>query len=467
MIIKPLFRRNYFTFASIILVFMAIGFASTYLYSKYERSQMVIRPNFFFNHIFSELDPDPEKALEKMRAASGQTDPIAFFLVNNEGISIKEHQKILDHPLSQEQLNDLRSGTSLRFTGDNTPGARHIDIFATKNPDWFFVTEFHGLRGPKNPNLMWITLGSLACCTLISVAIALILQFSKYRQRAEEALEVLQVMRQGNLSARMPAKKFEDLGPLVQAFNIMADDIERMVENMKKAYFARRQLLQDLAHDLRTPLASLKTFLETLKHSDRKLSEEKRHEVVSLCFTEVEYFGNLVEDLLFLAQITEPKYSLGSEDIDILERVYEQVHVFKTRYPHIQFDVASNLNEGQTHLIGSTKLIDRMLRNAFENSSSFAKSKIRLELTKSSEHIQINILDDGPGFSERALKEFGYKKASRVLSGDSDNKRISVGIGSVIMREIVQLHSGELHAENILKQDEVLGSKVSLILPVV
>ncbi|QDK38406.1 HAMP domain-containing sensor histidine kinase [Bdellovibrio sp. NC01] len=464
MITKPLFRKNYLPFASIVLVFVMIGFASSYLYTRYEKSQMIIRPSPFLRHIMGDLDQDPMVSVPKMRASMDGTEPFRFYLINKEGQNLLDDGKLLEQPLAEDQLEEILSGQPVQIRLNTESIYKNLDISKTTKDNVFFVTAF---KAPVNrpSHLMWITVGSLAACALISVAVALFYQFSKYRERALEALEVLAKMKHGNLSARMPTKKFEDLAPLVDAFNQMADDVEHLVENMRKSDHARRQLLQDLAHDLRTPLASLKTFLETLKTADKRLSEEKRHEVVSLCFTEVEYFGNLVEDLLFLAQITEPKYSLGTEEIHLIERVQEQIHVFKTRYPKLSFEIRTNLDPDKTIVIGSTKLIDRMLRNAFENSSSFAKGKVIVDLQQQGAKLVVSIQDDGPGFSERALKEFGYKKASRVLSGDSDNKRISVGIGSVIMREIVQLHSGELRAENVLNQDQVLGSKVSFTLP--
>lgn len=468
MITQPLFRKNYFSFVTIILVFVLIGFASSWLYSKYEKSQSVFRPSPFLRQVFQKLDSDPKIALKKMNESADGTEPFRFDLMNKEGVSISTGNKLLSAPLTPEQLENLSEGYALQLRipqeGFN---ANHLDISKSDSEGLYFVTEFRSPKGNKSLYLAWVTVASLAACTLISVAVALIYQFSRYRDRAQEALEILNQLRHGNLSARMPTKRFEDLAPLVQAFNLMADDLERMVENMRKSDHARRQLLQDLAHDLRTPLASLQTFLETLKNSDKKLSEEKRHEVVSLCFTEVEYFGKLVEDLLFLAQITEPKYDKGTEEINLHDRIGEQIHVFRTRYPGIQFDVSSGLSDSDTHLVGSAKLIDRLLRNAFENASSFAKSRIHVDLVRQQNHIEVNIVDDGPGFSERALKEFGYKKTSRVLFGDTDNKRISVGIGSVIMREIAQLHAGEIRAENILKESQVSGSKVSLILPLV
>jgi K+-sensing histidine kinase KdpD len=292
----------------------------------------------------------------------------------------------------------------------------------------------------------------------------LLYQFSRYRARAEEAFSVLNELRHGNLAARLPAKKFEELAPLVNAFNQMAGDVESMVESLRKADQARRQLLADLAHDLRTPLASLQTFLETLQVGEARLSTEKRQEIVSLCFTEVEYFGKLVEDLLFLAQITEPKYSAGTEEINLLERAQDQVTVFKNRYPDLKFSIDCTIDASKVQIMGSSKLIDRLLRNAFENSSSFARSQINVSISNGGEKLQLSITDDGPGFTEESLKEFGHKKASRSLTDGSSGKRISVGIGSVIMREIIQLHGGELKAENIIKDGvdhSVLGGRVS------
>ncbi len=462
MITKPLFRKNYLPFVSIVLVFILIGFVSSYLYNRYEKSQMVFKPSPFLRHIFTQLDSDPKLAVNKMNESTDGTESFRFDLIDKGGISLSNGKQVLPVTLTAEQLAALDKGEALQFKATSDSFFRSLDVSKSANPNWYFVTEFRPPSGSRPQYMMWITVSSLAVCTLISVALALFYQFSKYRERAYEALEVLSELKHGNLSARMPSKKFEELAPLVQAFNQMAGELERMVENMRKADHARRQLLQDLAHDLRTPLSSLKTFLETLKNSDKKLSEEKRHEVVSLCFSEVEYFGNLVEDLLFLAQITEPKYSVGTEEINLHERIAEQIHVFKTRYPKIRFEVSSSLNDQDTHVIGSTKLIDRLLRNAFENSTSFARNKIHVDLTLHNGQLQINILDDGPGFTPNALKEFGYKKASRVLFEDFDNKRISVGIGSVIMREIAQLHSGELRAENIPHQDQIIGSKVTI-----
>lgn len=495
MITKTLFRKNYVIFASIVLFFLVVSIASSWIFMSYERDRMFLRPATMNRALLLAFNEDPFKALEKLNEVAKNSGPDQHDLINVEGLSLTTGKKLLRNPLSQEELSKLKEdavlqlgppGLSGPFMGPpprpphpprppegafqppppplppGAPGGPPAVISTTNKEGIFLYSRIHP-QFDKPPVGPLVTTASLIACIFISIGVALFYQFSKYRERSEQALEILTALRQGDLSARMPIKKFDELSPLINAFNQMADDVEHMVEQLRKADQTRRQLLQDLAHDLRTPLTSLRTFLETLQTSHQKLTEEKRQEVLSLCFSEVEYFGKLVEDLLFLAQITEPKYSLGNERINLQERVEDQLNVFKARYSNLKYDLVLT---GENFLImGSAKLIDRLLRNAFENSSSFAKSKITVHLENSADRVQISLCDDGPGFSTKALSEFGHKKASRVLSGDAENKRISVGIGSVIMKEIAQLHSGHLIAENLGTHAQVEGAQISVWFP--
>jgi signal transduction histidine kinase len=256
----------------------------------------------------------------------------------------------------------------------------------------------------------------------------------------------------------MPQGKLDEVAPLVLAFNHMADEVQRLVENLRRSDQSRRQMLQDLAHDLRTPLASLKTFLETMVSDGERLTPARRQEIMRLCLSEVDYFSNLVEDLLFLAQITEPKYAKTVETIDLQEELKSQMHVFRERHPSLNFEV--HVPAGAA-LLGSQRLVTRMLRNALSNACSFAKTRVSIQVAENENELRVVFLDDGPGFSEKALQEFGHKKASREISGGADQKRISVGIGSLIMCEIASLHGGSAVAENRLENGLVKGAQVT------
>ncbi|UOE99893.1 sensor histidine kinase [Bdellovibrio reynosensis] len=457
MIIKPLIRRNFFIFASSALVFIMIAVFTTWIMTSFERDRMFTRPAKMNRTLLSSFDEDPFVALSRLKEFSQKTSGDQHDLIDAEGVSLVELKQVLE-PLDSEQLQKLQSDQSVQLKKSIGPGQPPMIVSTTNKPGVFLLSRLGPPPG-KPPVGPFVLLGSLILCVLISIGLALIYQFSKYRARAEEAFSVLSSLRDGKLSARMPERKYDELSPLITAFNQMAGDIEGVVDQLRRADHSRRELLQDLAHDLRTPLTSLKTFLDTLKYSSEKLTENKRQEILDLCSSEVEYFGKLVEDLLFLAQITEPKYSLGTEHLDLRERVADQMTVFRQRYPNIDFKIETAGDDFQ--ITGSTKLMDRLLRNAFENSCSFARHKILVKIESHFKELRFSLIDDGPGFSEKTLAEFGTKKASRQLVSDSEHKRISVGIGSVIMKEIATLHLGHISAENILEHDKVIGAKVS------
>lgn len=458
MITRSLFRKNFIIFASIALVFVAVTLATTWILTSFERDNMFTGPANMHRALLDTLDEDPLKAIAKLNDIARKAGMHEHDLINDQGVSLVSGKQILPHQPSQEQREKIDS-EGLFHLGKNTFPAPPLVLGKTKQPGVYLISS-PGPPGEKRPPIgPLVTLAALIVCILISIAVALLYQFSKYHERSLEALNVLSSLREGHLSARLPTKKFDELAPLTEAFNQMASDLEIMVDQLRKADHSRRTLLQDLAHDLRTPLTSLTTFLETLRLSSQKLSEEKKQEVLGLCFSEVEYFGKLVEDLLFLAQITEPKYSLGTEKVDLRAKVAEQIAVFKERYPQKKFTfTAPNEN---FEVIGSVRLLERLLRNALENSSSFSKNTVLVTLEQQGSELVVSVIDDGPGFSAQGLQDFGHKKASRVLKEDTQGQRISVGIGSVIMKEIAQLHLGALRAENIFDGDKILGAKVS------
>lgn len=460
MIQRSLFRKNYVIFVSIVLFFIFLAIASSWIFTSYERDRMFQRPATMHRLLLKYMDEDPLKALPKLNAFAQENNMPPHELIHRDGVSVLSGAQVLPEALTEEQLSQLEKDLSLQI---QRPFAAGPPVAISKtSQDGVYLYSLMAPPGGKPPVGPLITLAAIVSCILVSLAVALLYQSSKYQKRSQEAVEVLQKMREGNLAARMPQQKQDELSALVDAFNQMAGDLEKMVDQLRKSDQARRQLLQDLAHDLRTPLTSLRTFLETLHGADERLKAEQRKEILDLSFSEVEYFGKLVEDLLFLAQITEPQYSIGTEVIDLRERLEDQVMVFRRRAPHLQISLETDGADFQVR--GSEQLIDRLLRNAFENSASFARHSLLIRLTENDLHLEVAIQDDGPGFSAKALAEFGHKKASRVVIQAEEGQRISVGIGSVIMREISQLHGGDLKAENLTKDGRTLGACVSFSL---
>jgi K+-sensing histidine kinase KdpD len=288
------------------------------------------------------------------------------------------------------------------------------------------------------------------------------------RTEAKEAGVIIEELKRGNLKARMPVKKMDEVGKLMSEFNRMADEIDRLVQGIKDSEQSRMALLQELAHDLRTPVASLKNLLETMSLRAAEINVETREELLSLSVREVEYFERLVEDLLLLAQVTEPKYRVESKSIDLDELIEEELELVSARYSTQgnRKTVSKSLPLEGLKIRGDGHLLRRLVRNALENAFSFASTEVNLALTATSTQIEILVRDDGPGLSSESLAAFGHKRITRFMSGQHDG-RLSVGLGSVIMRAITSAHSGSLAIQNRLdERGQKHGAEVKIILPV-
>lgn len=304
---------------------------------------------------------------------------------------------------------------------------------------------------------------------LVAVFLTLGAVLYSLRRRAQEAEHVMRDLTSGNLKARIPVGKMDEIGQVSASFNKMADEIEHLIEHLRKTEHARRDLLRELAHDLRTPVASLKSLIETVNERSDQLSPEKRRELLDLAMREADYFEGLVDDLLFLGRVQEPKYKVVDRTFDLREMIRLEIEAIAHRHPSIAIDYEAG---HEVEFDGDPGLLKRLVRNAIENAVSFAKSRVVVRLlvhtavSGTRSDVEIVVSDDGPGFDANSLASFGQRKYSRAISTGS-SKRISIGLGSVIMKSIVDAYRGDLAVSNRIDEAnrDVTGADVFIRLP--
>lgn len=298
-----------------------------------------------------------------------------------------------------------------------------------------------GPRPPLFPPPVYYVLGFSLMSVLLSFGF-LVYYLRKNAQIVEDVMEQLQA---GNLKARLPIKKLDEAGRMMTRFNQMADEIESLVCRVRATEMARANLLQELGHDLRTPLASLQNFLETFATKSDRMTPEQKVDLATISLSEVKYLARLVEDLLFLARVDDPRYLPGGQRVDLRELSREEVEIVGAAHPEREFDVEGG---GPVSVFGDPHLLRRLLRNALENARSFAKSRVLIRFEAQGDSVAWLIEDDGPGFPAGSLESFGEKRGVRTLSAEP-GQRLSLGLGSVIMKAVATAHRGEIAAENV------------------
>ena len=304
----------------------------------------------------------------------------------------------------------------------------------THNPKTLF-------QGP----FLWIQGMHTFTTATLAMFIALSLLFFYLRRKSREARVVLNKLEQGDLKARFPIHRIDEFGNLIGDFNRMADQIERLVHRVSQTESSRSELLQELGHDLRTPLTSLSTSIETLSTHDRNLEENDRLELFTMMNSDIHYFKELLEKLTIVATIDDPHYKSSTEIIRLDQLLDAEVKNRSVGSDKIQWQFESKEITSPV-ILGDEHLITRLFKNALDNASRFARNAIRIQLRELKDTIEVLILDDGPGLSPEAIKAFGNRRERRSIKERSHE--FSLGLGSVIMRTIAEAHDGTITMEN-------------------
>jgi signal transduction histidine kinase len=331
---------------------------------------------------------------------------------------------------------------------------------ASPEPTFLVMASAREDQIRKN-NFLKILIVGLALA--FSAIISMLMTFFYLRRKSKEAREILLRLEHGDLKARFQIRHFDEIGSLMLDFNRMASEIERLVGRLEQAEQARKTLFQELSHDLRTPLTSLRTSIDALALHWEQMPSLDRKEIISVSQAEISYFTELLENLLFIAQMDEPKYKKNSDAVNIVDiidsevRTYQATALSSNQGPKFELSIERNF---KTLLSGDAHLIRRLVKNLLENARRFAKTCVTITLVEEDTMVLIQIQDDGPGMSAEDIENFGKPRQRRLL--DVTNlAHVSLGLGSTIVKKILELHKGTLK----IKSSKGTGTLIQIELP--
>ncbi|MFW7378348.1 MAG: sensor histidine kinase [Oligoflexus sp.] len=261
-------------------------------------------------------------------------------------------------------------------------------------------------------------------------------------RKGREATRVLRRFAGGDRQARMTLKPWEQSFELVHEFNRMADKVALLVEQIQQLDDERSRILAELAHDIRTPLASLLSGLETLGEFHHKLSAKQTERLLFNLNQDASYFRKLIDDLFLLAAIDSQARQQSFQRIALVPLI-KQVWQSVWEGDHgLVLDV--QLDEGKDALIwGDRNLLRRMFANLFENTRRYAQTQASLQLTKAGNDWHLTIINDSRPIKSSELDNWGQKRKQRLIRDDPANPHTSLGLGSSIACQIAKVHGGE------------------------
>ena len=208
----------------------------------------------------------------------------------------------------------------------------------------------------------------------------------------------------------------------------------------------KRQLTNNINHELKTPVASIQVCLETLL-SGISLSDEKRQELIERCYTHNERLRKLLSEVSLITRMEDGSQSISKEPIVINNIINEIATELEFMPEEERFTLLTNFDE-QTIIEGNLSLIGSIFRNLTENAIAYSGGKnIYISLIENTDtHCKISFEDDGCGVEEKQLPRL-FERFYRADKGRS-RRMGGTGLGLAIVKHAVQFHGGTITVRN-------------------
>jgi len=257
-------------------------------------------------------------------------------------------------------------------------------------------------------------------------------------------------MQEGNLDQQVSVSSKDEIGELAQTFNTMAAGLKRQEE-------LRRQMVSDIAHELRTPLSNIRGYLEALREG---LAEPTPSMINSL-YDEALLLSRLVDDLQDLALAEAGQLALKRQPValqDIVQRAVDSIRSqAEAKGLKLRVDLPKELPLVDVDPQRIVQVLINLLKNAVNHTPT--DGEIAVSTVKQEQWIEVKVSDTGEGISPEDLPYI----FERFYRADKSRSRVTggAGLGLTIAKKIIEAHGGRIWAES----EEGRGATLIFTLP--
>jgi signal transduction histidine kinase len=251
----------------------------------------------------------------------------------------------------------------------------------------------------------------------------------------------IQQFRSGRYDARIPVKDNSELDKIGLVFNEMAETIEQNIEGLKGVDNLRKELISNVSHDLRTPVASIQGYAETLLLKKDTVTKEEQQRYLETIVKSSERLKKLVSELFELSKLESNQIKPEMESFRIAELIYDIAGKYRIISKKKGISINTVLSKDLPLVKADISLLERALQNLIDNAIKFCDEgdTINIEVnTEDVEKVRVCISDSGHGIKQEDIPhifERYYKGGERADSA---------GLGLAIVKKIMELHHSNI-----------------------
>ncbi len=254
----------------------------------------------------------------------------------------------------------------------------------------------------------------------------------------------------------------DEISELEKHISYMTQHINRQWSALKQQDNLRREMVANISHDLRTPLASIQGYLETLSIKYNDLSDEDRLKYLSTTARQAKGLQKLIDGLFELAKLDAREHEPEMENFPLLELVYDVVAKFEIKAGDKNISLDINSETSNPMVFADLGLIERVLDNLINNAIYYSKSDSNIKVYIAAPEdgsLTVKVIDTGQGIpidqQELVFERFHQAHTPERKDGHA-------GLGLCIVKKIIELHKQSIWVES--KPDQ--GSQFNFTLAI-
>ena len=293
------------------------------------------------------------------------------------------------------------------------------------------------LNNSKTPDIFWLFFP-------LSIIEILLISFylkKKIKKPLDKIVEGMESLKSGDDNARINIRTEAEFEKIVDTFNEMAEKL--LTEKIEKEQLTKKknQMLLELSHDIKTPVATIKSYANALEAG--LVPEEKKKDIYRIIDAKVNRVQKLTDDMFMMLKMDNPDYKLNPEAVNLSEYLRQLCAEYYEEITEAGFEFVIDIPESEIKTNIDTDLFSRVVGNLLSNAKKYNKTgdTISMSLVENSDKIILAVFDNGneidKAFAEQMFDAFSRGDKARKTDGGT-------GLGLAISRIIVEKHDGNL-----------------------
>jgi signal transduction histidine kinase len=452
------------TILSVVYLYIAVWTAEMYYQEAVQKMGSQIAPHIVDEHKFFTEGEIDESVLKNLFHEIMVINPsLEVYLLNTEGTILTyfaPDKKIVMESVDLDPIKKFAAEEGKNFVMGNNP----------KDPDahtTFTAAEVYEgdllrgylyivISGEEFNNAAQFVFGSFmlrlalrsTSITLIAAIIITFIALLLITKNLRKMVGVIRKFKNGELESRINFKQSGELKEFANSFNEMADTIVQNMEDLKTMDNLRRELVANVSHDLRTPLATIHGYAETILIKSDALTDEQKKDHLQTILNSTERLKKLVEELFELSKLEarETKPNLEAFQLSELAQDIRQKNLILAESKNIMLNLDTPHDLPLAH--ADIGMIERVFQNLIDNALKFTPEggTIMIRLLKDNDNIKVSISDSGIGISEDKISHI-YDRFNQAGNGEKKSK--GLGLGLAIVKKILEVHGVEITTASI------------------